>query len=40
MLREYGAVFSPITPHFCWDSTERNKVDIVVSEVTNTPVRS
>lgn len=40
MLREYGAVFNPITLYFCWDSTERNKVDFVVSEVTNTPVRS
>eukprot|EP00035_Acanthoeca_spectabilis_P015954 m.323145 g.323145 ORF g.323145 m.323145 type:complete len:362 (-) comp16455_c0_seq35:1702-2787(-) len=36
-LREFGAVFNPIAVFLCWDTPERNKVDFVVSEVTNTP---
>lgn len=36
-LREWGYCFNPIALFLCWDSEARNKVEYVVSEVTNTP---
>eukprot|EP00041_Stephanoeca_diplocostata_P006394 m.83389 g.83389 ORF g.83389 m.83389 type:complete len:268 (-) comp16343_c0_seq2:156-959(-) len=37
MLCEFGAVFNPIVIFLCWDSPDRNRVEYVVSEVSNTP---
>jgi hypothetical protein len=37
LLRVHGHVFNPITVYLCWDSSTRNRVTHLVSEVTNTP---